>query len=157
MTSVSNVRKQATWHTIIPIKNVSTVTTMDMLLWTALIKYHLQVHQHAAEITPPVGMIDPHLGITATLGIPTVIIDTWRGLPNKDTITITYITDCPTVTIHAGKCYQALIDSGAAILLLQHLTYKRIEDCYKTPIQPTTAKLNTADYELQNSNSHTTS
>ena len=24
-------------------------------------------------------------------------------------------------------------------------TYKRIEDCYKTPMQPTTAKLNTAD------------
>ena len=44
-----------------------------------------------------------------------------------------------------GKCYQALIDSGAAILILQHSTYKRIEDCYKTPIQPTTAKLHTAD------------
>ena len=29
--------------------------------------------------------------------------------------------------------------------LLQHSTYKRIEDCYKTPIQPTAAKLNTAD------------
>ena len=53
--------------------------------------------------------------------------------------------DCPTVTIHAGKCYQALIDSGAAILLIRHSTYKQIEDCYKTPIQPTAAKLNTAD------------
>ena len=30
-------------------------------------------------------------------------------------------------------------------MLLQYSTYKRIEDCYKTPIQPTTAKLNTAD------------
>ena len=69
----------------------------------------------------------------------------WGGLPNKDTITITYITDCPTVTIYTGKCYQALIDSGAAISLLQYSTYKRIEDCYKTPIQPTAAKLNTAD------------
>ena len=67
------------------------------------------------------------------------------GLPNKDTITIAHITDCPTVTVHAGKCYQALIDSGVAILLLQYSTYKRIEDCYKTPIQPTTAKLNTTD------------
>ena len=38
-----------------------------------------------------------------------------------------------------------LIDSGAAISLLQCPTYKRIEDCYKTPIQPTAAKLNTAD------------
>ena len=53
--------------------------------------------------------------------------------------------DCPTITVHAGKCYQALIDSSAAILLLQYSTYKQIEDCYKTPIQPTAAKLNTAD------------
>ena len=53
--------------------------------------------------------------------------------------------DCPTITVHAGKCYKALIDSGAAISLLRYSTYKKIEDCYKTPIQPTTAKLNTAD------------
>ena len=65
-------------------------------------------------------------------------IVTWR-------ITISHITDCPTFTVHAGKCYQALIDSGAAILLLWYSTYKRIEDCYKTPVQPTAAKLNTAD------------
>ena len=44
-----------------------------------------------------------------------------------------------------GKCYKALIDSAAAISLLRYSTYKRIEDCYKRPIQPTTAKLNTAD------------
>ena len=47
--------------------------------------------------------------------------------------------------IHAGKHYKALIDSGAAISLLRYSTYKKIADCYKTPIQPTTAKLNTAD------------
>ena len=29
--------------------------------------------------------------------------------------------------------------------LLQYSTYKKIEDCYKTPIQPTTAKLNTTE------------
>ena len=38
-----------------------------------------------------------------------------------------------------------MIDSGATISLLRYSTYKKIEDCYKTPIQPTTAKLNTAD------------
>ena len=43
------------------------------------------------------------------------------------------------------KHYQALIDSGAAISLLHHSTYKQIKDCYKTPIQPMAAKLNTAD------------
>ena len=69
----------------------------------------------------------------------------WRGLPKKDITTIAHITDCPTITVHAGKCYKALIDSGAAISLLRYSTYKKIEDCYKTPIQPTTAKLNTAD------------
>ena len=53
--------------------------------------------------------------------------------------------DCPKITVHAGKCYKALINSGAAILLLRYSAYKNIEDCYKTPIQSTTAKLNTAD------------
>ena len=47
--------------------------------------------------------------------------------------------------VHAGKCYKAPIDSGATISLLRYSPYKKIEDCYKTPIQPTTAKLNTAD------------
>ena len=47
--------------------------------------------------------------------------------------------------VHAGKCYKALIDSGAAISLPRYSTHKKIENCYNTPIQPTTAKLNTAD------------
>ena len=59
----------------------------------------------------------------------------------EETITM----DCPTITVHAGKCYKALINSGAAILLLRYSTYKNIEDSYKTPIHPTTAKLSTAD------------
>ena len=70
-----------------------------------------------------------------------------RGLPS-DNITIAHITDCPTVTVHAGKCYQALIDLGAIISLTRHSTYKQIDDCYKTPIQSTSAKLNTADGSL---------
>ena len=63
----------------------------------------------------------------------------------QETITIVHIMDCPMITVHAGKCYKALIDSGTAISLLRYSTYKNIEDSYKTPIQPTTAKLNTAD------------
>ena len=70
---------------------------------------------------------------------------TWGGLPNKDAVTIAHITDCPTIVVHAQKHFKALIDSGATISLLWYSTYKKIEDCYKTPIQPTTAKLNTAD------------
>ena len=53
--------------------------------------------------------------------------------------------DCPTIMVHAGKCYKALIDSGAARSLLRYSTYEHIDDCFKTPLQPTTAKLNTAD------------
>ena len=53
--------------------------------------------------------------------------------------------DCPTITVHAGKHYKAQMDSGAAISLLRYSTYKKIQHCYKTPMQPTTAKLNTVD------------
>ena len=77
--------------------------------------------------------------------MPSPTTHSWRGLPSEDIITITHITDCPTVIVHTGKRYQALIDSGAAISLIRHSTYKQIEDCYKTPIHPTAAKLNTAD------------
>ena len=63
----------------------------------------------------------------------------------EETITVADIMDCPMIMVHAGKHYKALINSGANISLLQYSTYKNIEDSYKTPIQPTNAKLNTAD------------
>ena len=53
--------------------------------------------------------------------------------------------DCPMILVYAGKCYKALSNSGDAISLLQHSTYKNIEDSFKSPIEPTTAKLNTAN------------
>ena len=56
--------------------------------------------------------------------------------------------DYLTITVHAGKCYKALIDSGAAISLIRYLTYKLIDDSFKTPIQPTTTTLNIADGSL---------
>ena len=40
----------------------------------------------------------------------------------EDTIIVAHITDCPTITVHVGKCYKALIDSGAAISLLRYST-----------------------------------
>ena len=67
------------------------------------------------------------------------------GLPTHDQVTLTLIMDCPTITIHAGKCYKALVDSGAAISIIRYPTYQLIEYSFKTPIQPTTTKLNTAD------------
>ena len=69
-----------------------------------------------------------------------------NGGPNmQETITIAHIMDCSTITVHAGKCYKALINSGAAISLLWLSTYQNIENSFKTPIQPTIAKLNTAN------------
>ena len=47
--------------------------------------------------------------------------------------------------VHAGKCYNALIDLGAAISLIRYSTYQTIDSSFKTPIQATTTKLNTAD------------
>ena len=38
-----------------------------------------------------------------------------------------------------------LIDSGPAISLIRYSTYQLIDDSFKTPIQPTTTKLNKAD------------
>ena len=68
-----------------------------------------------------------------------------RGPNTEETVMVVHIMDCPTVTVHAGKCYKALVDSGAAISLLQYSTYQHIDDSFKTLIQPTTAKLNMAD------------
>ena len=69
-----------------------------------------------------------------------------NGGPNKqETITVACIMDYPMITVHAGKCSKALINSGTAISLLWYSTYQNIEDRFKTPIQPTTSKLNTAD------------
>ena len=67
------------------------------------------------------------------------------GLNTEETITVASIMDCPTITVHAGKHYKALIDSGAAISLIRYSVYQHIDNSFKTPIQPTTAKLNTAD------------
>ena len=53
--------------------------------------------------------------------------------------------DWPTITVHTGKGYKALIDSGAAISLIRYSTYQLIDHSFKTPIQPTITTLNTAN------------
>ena len=68
-----------------------------------------------------------------------------RGLATQEPVTLALIIDCPTIRVHTRKCYKALIDSGAAISLIRYSTYQLIDDSFKTPIQPTTTKLNTAD------------
>ena len=78
-----------------------------MLPWTALIKYHPQVHQHAAETTP-VGMIDPHLGIIATTDVPPMIIEIGTGsvIPNPTHTTLdTGVTAAVTPTGVTPDCF----------------------------------------------------
>ena len=55
------------------------------------------------------------------------------------------ITYCPTLMVNAGKCYKALIDSGAAISLIRYSAYQTIDSSFKMPIQATMTKLNTAE------------
>ena len=95
-TSVSNARKLATWHAIVLILDASIITIMDMLQWTALTKYHLQAHQHNAEITPLVDITDQHLRIIATPGIPTLTIKTGTDSVDLD---LTHITPDIAVTV----------------------------------------------------------
>ena len=66
----------------------------------------------------------------------------------EETFTVAHIMDCLTFTVLPGKCYKALINSGAAISPVRYSTYQHINKCVKTPIQPTTVKLNTADGSL---------
>ena len=53
--------------------------------------------------------------------------------------------DCPTITVHTGKCHKALINSGLAISLIRYSTCQFIDGSFKTPIKLTSTKLNTAD------------
>ena len=53
--------------------------------------------------------------------------------------------DYPTVTVHTGKRFKALIKSGGAISLMHTSVYNTIEDCYKTSILPAAIHLKTAD------------
>ena len=70
------------------------------------------------------------------------------GPKEEETVTVAQIMDCPIITVHASKYYKALIDSGAAISLIRYSTYQHIDNSFKTPIQPTTTKLNIANSSM---------
>ena len=53
--------------------------------------------------------------------------------------------ECPTIAVHAEKCYKALTGSEAVIPLSRQSTYQIIDSSFKIPIQATTTKLNMAD------------
>ena len=68
---------------------------------------------------------------------PSTTFHKWGGLPNKDPVTVAHITDCPTIMVHTGKHYKALIDSGAAISLLRYSTYKKkLKTATRHPYNP---------------------
>ena len=89
MTDVFNVKKPAIRHATAPIYDILTAINMDTLPWIALIRYHHQAHQHATEVTPPLGMIGHPLGIIVTPDILAMIIKTGPGLVVPDPIHIT--------------------------------------------------------------------
>ena len=69
-----------------------------------------------------------------------------KGGPSSNkNVTIAHIMDCPTITLHAGNCYKALIDSGAAISLVRYSTYQNIDSNLKIAIQSMSVHLNTVD------------
>ena len=66
MTGVFNAKRLVIWHAIAPTYGAMIVIIMDMLPWTAQIRYCHLVHQHAAGLTPTTGVGDPPLDITVT-------------------------------------------------------------------------------------------
>ena len=73
MTGVFNVKKSVIWHAIAPTYSAMTVTIMDMLPWTAQIRYGHPVHQHTAELTPMTGTGNPPLDAIVTPDAYTMI------------------------------------------------------------------------------------
>ena len=59
--------------------------------------------------------------------------------------TIGLVSDSPTVTVHAGKRFKAVIDSGAAISLACTSVYNMIKYHYKTKILAAAVHLKTTD------------
>ena len=76
MTGVFNAKKLVIWHTIAPTYGATTVIIMDMLPWTAQIRYCHLVHQHATGLTPMTGVENPPLDVTVTPDAHTMITGT---------------------------------------------------------------------------------
>ena len=68
MIGASNAKKSDIWHNIAPTYGATTVIITDMSPWTAQIRFHHQVHQPTAGLTPVTEVGDLPLDITATPG-----------------------------------------------------------------------------------------
>ena len=76
MTGVFNAKRLVIWHAIAPTYAAMIVIIMDMLPWTAQIRYCHLVHQHTTGLTPMLGVGDPPLDITATPDAHAMITET---------------------------------------------------------------------------------
>ena len=76
MTGVFNAKRLVIWHAIAPTYGAMIVIITDMSPWTAQIRYHHMVHQHAAGLTPMIGVGDPPLDITVTPDTHAMITET---------------------------------------------------------------------------------
>ena len=111
MTSVSNARKPATWHTIVHTLDVLIATIMDTSQQIALTKYLLQACWHDAQITPLVDMTDLHLR-TSTPGILTVTIETGTDSANLNLAHITPDIGVTAIMIPTG----AILDHSSTLM-----------------------------------------
>ena len=66
----------------------------------------------------------------------------------EETITVAHIMDCPTITVHAGKHYKALINQEPPYHSSDTQLIRTLRTVTSPPTQPITAKLNTADGSL---------
>ena len=151
MTGLFNVKKLAIWQATALTYGVMTVITMDVLPWTAQIRYPHLACQHAAEVTPITGVIDPPLDIVATPDVLTMItrIDPGSVIPKLAHIhtgievaaimtpigvTPGHSTDLPDIVSHATEA-----QVPTAIAVTHHTT-----DLHSIGIFPEmTADLNT--------------
>ena len=97
---------------------------------------------HHAGVSPEITVDPTHAHPTNTIikpqqdHHPAQIKHPGKPRTVKDTVTLAHITDCPTITVHAGKCYKALIDSGAAILLLRYSSSKKLKTATRQLCNP---------------------
>ena len=82
--------------------------------------------------------------------------DEWVGQSSNAHYTIGLVSDCPTLTVHTGKRFKALISSGGAISLAHTSVYNMIEDHYKTKILPTAVNIKTVGRSSMSSLGKTT-